>query len=147
MYAEQFAFDPSRIAVKRGQRVNLRIISKDVTHGIFIDGYGIKEEIVPGRPTLVSFVADKPGKIQIRCAVICGPLHPFMLGEIVVQPNALFWGSSAGLLLLTVAMVGFVPGGDKRAAGNPPFGHRPDLVQRADGPAAAHNFEQGGRNN
>lgn len=119
MYAEQFAFDPSRIAVKRGQRVNLRIISKDVTHGIFIDGYGIKEEIVPGRPTLVSFIADKPGKIQIRCAVICGPLHPFMLGEIVVRPNALFWGSSAGLLLLTVAMIGFVPGGDKRAAGNP----------------------------
>jgi hypothetical protein len=33
MYVEQFAFSPSRIAVKKGQRVNLKIISKDVTQG------------------------------------------------------------------------------------------------------------------
>src|SRR3990172_4319122 len=119
MYTEQFAFSPSRIAVKKGQRVNLRIISKDVTHGIYIDGYGIKKEVVPGRPTVVTFVADRPGKIQIRCAVICGPLHPFMLGEIVVQPNTPFWGSSAVLLLLGAAVIVFVETGYKAKGGNP----------------------------
>lgn len=119
MYVEQFAFSPSRITVKKGQRVNLRIISKDVTHGIFIDGYGIKKEVVPGRPTVVSFVADRPGKIQIRCSVICGPLHPFMLGEIVVQPNTPFLASSIVLLLVGAAMIGFVETGYQSRAGNP----------------------------
>ncbi|MDZ4347841.1 MAG: cupredoxin domain-containing protein, partial [Candidatus Binatia bacterium] len=119
MYVEQFAFSPSRIAVKKGQRVNLRIISKDVTHGIFIDGYGIKKEVVPGRPTVVSFVADRSGKIQIRCSVICGPLHPFMLGEIVVQPNTPFLASSIVLLLLGAAVIGFVETGYKASTGNP----------------------------
>jgi len=117
MYVEQFAFVPSRLTVRRGQRVNLKIISKDVTHGVFIDGYGIKKEIIPGRPTVVSFVADKAGKIQIRCAVICGPLHPFMLGEIVVEPNSLFWSTSAAFLLLAAVMVGFT--GYARGANNP----------------------------
>ena len=119
MYTELFAFSPSRIAVKKGQRVNLRIISKDVTHGIYIDGYGIKKEVVPGRPTVVSFVADRPGKIQIRCAVICGPLHPFMLGEIVVQPNTSFLASSIVLLLVGAGVIGFVEPGYKTRTGNP----------------------------
>jgi polyferredoxin len=117
MYVEQFAFSPSRTKVRRGQRVNLKILSKDVTHGVFIDGYGIKKEIIPGRPTLVTFIADKPGKIQIRCAVICGSLHPFMLGEIVVEPNSPFWSSSAALLLLAAVMVGFT--GYARSTNNP----------------------------
>ena len=119
LYVEQFAFSPSRISVRRGDRVNLRIISKDVTHGIFIDGYGIKKEIVPGYPTFVSFIADKPGKIQIRCAVICGPLHPFMLGEIVVRPNSFYWGSAVFLALLTATILGFTETGYKRSANNP----------------------------
>lgn len=120
MYAEQFAFSPSRITVKKGQRVNLKLISKDVTHGIFIDGYNIKKEIVPGHPTRVSFVADRSGKIQIRCVVICGPLHPFMLGEIVVQPNTPFWSASLGLFLLAGMIVGFGAPGytDPRVASN-----------------------------
>lgn len=119
LYVEQFAFSPSRISVRRGERVNLRIISKDVTHGIFIDGYGIKKEIVPGYPTFVSFIADEPGKIQIRCAVICGPLHPFMLGEIVVRPNSFYWGSAVFLALLTATILGFTETGYKRSANNP----------------------------
>ena len=119
MYVEQFAFSPSRIKIKKGQRVNLRLISKDVTHGIFIDGYEIKKEIIPGHPTSVSFVADRRGKIQIRCAVVCGPLHPFMLGEIVVEPNTPFWSASLGLFLLAGVIAGFAGTGYRRGSDNP----------------------------
>lgn len=104
LYAKKFGFNPARIAVQRGQRVELNIISLDVTHGFYIDGYGIKKEIVPRQQTTVSFIADKPGKIRYRCSVICGSLHPFMLGEIIVKPNYPFL--SSGLLLFFLS--GFI---------------------------------------
>ncbi len=45
--ARQFAYEPSVIRVNKGDRVVLRLTSKDVTHGFYLDGYGIDAEIKP----------------------------------------------------------------------------------------------------
>ncbi len=42
-------------------------------------------------PVTVTFKADTPGRFNIRCAVTCGSFHPYMLGEIKVQPHAVFY--------------------------------------------------------
>jgi hypothetical protein len=36
----------------------------------------------------VEFTADKSGKFIFRCTQVCGSLHPFMTGELVVRPDA-----------------------------------------------------------
>ncbi|MDR5694608.1 MAG: cupredoxin domain-containing protein [Armatimonadota bacterium] len=100
--ARQFAYSPPRIRVRLGDRVTLRVTSEDVVHGLYIDGYGINAKVYPGQETVVSFVANRPGKIRYRCSVICGNLHPFMIGEVVVGPNYTLWGA----LALTVLAAG-----------------------------------------
>ncbi len=105
--AKQFSFSPNKIYVNKGDTVTLRFTSKDVMHGFFIDGYEIKGEIPPvgGGSTEVTFVADKTGKFKFRCTVVCGYMHPFMIGEMVVEPNYTFMGSVALTLLLSVGFL------------------------------------------
>jgi heme/copper-type cytochrome/quinol oxidase subunit 2 len=101
--ARQFAFDPPRIYVNQGDSVTLYVRSQDITHGVYIDGYDIKVDVLPSEEVKINFVADRVGKIRYRCANICGPLHPFMVGEIIVGPNLPFNGA---LILTLVVGIG-----------------------------------------
>jgi heme/copper-type cytochrome/quinol oxidase subunit 2 len=101
--ARSFAYQPAVIHVNRGDRVVLRLESEDYVHGLFIDGYGVNLEAEPGQSGEATFVADKAGKFRYRCSVSCGALHPFMIGELVVEPNLPFWRA---LIFATVATVG-----------------------------------------
>ena len=88
--ATSFAFEPGVIRVRRGDRVSLELESLDVTHGIYIDAYEVEAIAEPGRKATIQFVADRAGKFRYRCSVACGTLHPFMIGELVVEPNSMF---------------------------------------------------------
>jgi heme/copper-type cytochrome/quinol oxidase subunit 2 len=98
--ATQYQFTPGRVRVNRGDRVVITLTASDVVHGFYLDGYGLKTRVEPGIAQQIEFVADRPGKFHYRCSVSCGPLHPFMIGELVVGPNLAFW--RAGGLTLTV---------------------------------------------
>lgn len=99
--AEQFAFDPPVLHVNRGDRVQLTLQAADVTHGFYLDSYGLDQRVEPGLSQPVEFVADQPGKFRYRCSVSCGSLHPFMIGELVVNPNWPF-ARTLGLTLIVV---------------------------------------------
>ena len=85
--ARSFEFEPGVIRVNRGDRVIIDLYAEDVTHSLYVDGYGVRAEAWPGHTTRLEFVADRAGKFKFRCAVVCGVLHPFMIGELVVSPN------------------------------------------------------------
>ncbi len=107
---QKFAFSPPRISVEAGDRVTFRIRSLDITHGFHVEGTGVDATILPGREVRVTVPADRAGKIRYRCSVICGPLHPFMVGEIVVQPNRWpLWGGGLALLVGFLASAGLAP--------------------------------------
>jgi heme/copper-type cytochrome/quinol oxidase subunit 2 len=89
--AEQFEFVPGRIEVNQGDHVVITLTSSDVVHGFKLDEFGIDRPIVPGIAEKVEFVADKTGLFHFRCSVVCGVLHPFMTGELVVEPNVPYW--------------------------------------------------------
>lgn len=106
--ARQYAFEPNVIRINRGDKITLKLLSEDVTHGFYLEGYDFdaklrfqtpgfwmrhpskskefSEEAVGG----YTFTADRVGKFRYRCSIICGPMHPFMQGEMIVEPNYLF---------------------------------------------------------
>ena len=85
--AKRFVYTPSIIKVNKGDLVRIRLISEDVTHGFFLDGYGLNTSTRPGQEGFLQFVADKPGRFTFRCSVTCGEFHPYMVGYFVVEKN------------------------------------------------------------
>jgi heme/copper-type cytochrome/quinol oxidase subunit 2 len=106
--ARDYAYSPGVIRVSRGDRVTLVLEAEDVTHGLYLDGYGVDLVAVPGRASRATFVADRPGKFRLRCSKVCGTLHPFMLGELVVTPNSPFWRAIGLAVLAAVGTVAFL---------------------------------------
>ncbi len=85
--ATQFAYDPNVITVTRGQEVVVELTSGDVVHGLFLDSYDLAISADPGQTARLAFTADKAGSFRFRCSVTCGPLHPFMIGQLRVEPS------------------------------------------------------------
>lgn len=100
--SRQFEFAPGRLRVNQGDTVVIHLAALDVVHGFYLEGYGIDERVEPGIPQEIRFTADQRGKFRYRCSVSCGPLHPFMIGELVVGPNVPFW-RAAGVSLVGLA--------------------------------------------
>jgi len=86
--ARQFAYEPAILNVQRGETITFHLESLDAAHGLFVDGYDVNIQAEPGKSAEVTFVADKEGTFKFRCSVSCGTLHPFMIGELEVEPNA-----------------------------------------------------------
>lgn len=102
--ARQFAYSPAELHVNPGDTVTLQLVSNDVVHGLYVDGYDVSVEADPGQTTTVTFVANKPGSFRFRCNVTCGAMHPFMIGKLAVGSN--YWMyRSIGLAGLTVIAV------------------------------------------
>src|SRR3989338_7124672 len=99
--AQKFSYTPNIVKVKIGDKVKIRLMSEDVTHGIFVDGYGVETRAYPGQDGSFSFVANQPGRFTFRCSVTCGEFHPYMVGYLVVLPNARFY-----LYALVVLFIG-----------------------------------------
>ena len=98
--ARQFAYSASELNVNRGDTVTIELVSTDVVHGLYIDGYGVAVEADPGQTTTISFVADQPGSFRFRCNVTCGAMHPFMIGKFTVGTNDWLY-RSIGLAFLS----------------------------------------------
>lgn len=103
--SRQFEYLPNRLHVQRDDTVIITLRSLDVVHGFYLDGYGIERRVEPGISQTIQFVADRTGKFRYRCSVSCGTLHPFMIGELVVGPNLLFWRAVG---IIVVSLVGML---------------------------------------
>ena len=99
--AQRFFYTPNIVTVDKGDVVNVRLISQDVHHGLFIDGYEVETSAVPGKDGTLTFIADKTGRFSYRCSVTCGDFHAYMIGYLYVTPNNnLLWG------IILVSMLG-----------------------------------------
>jgi heme/copper-type cytochrome/quinol oxidase subunit 2 len=99
--AQQFAYSPSELAVNPGDSVTIQLVSTDVVHGLYIDGYDLAVEADPGQTATLTFIADKLGSFRFRCNVTCGAMHPFMIGKLTVGTNDWLL-RSAGLAFVAV---------------------------------------------
>ncbi|MEW5913539.1 MAG: 4Fe-4S binding protein [Thermodesulfobacteriota bacterium] len=106
--AKRYGYKPERIVVNQGDKVVIKPTSADVTHGFLLDHYNvdaiIKQQGVAflkyiwtddkgvkradwDKVSSFEFIADRAGKFAYRCTQTCGPLHPFMTGELIVRDN------------------------------------------------------------
>ena len=92
--AMQFAFlfhypdgdiTAGELHVPADRPITLRMESKDVIHAFWVPEFRLKQDIIPGQPTQLSFTATRPGRYPIVCAELCGPYHGGMRSTVVVD--------------------------------------------------------------
>lgn len=72
------------LTVPVGKPVKLVMSSRDVIHSFFIPSFRIKQDVLPGAYTALSFTAQKKGKFPVFCTELCGVGHSSMLSSVHV---------------------------------------------------------------
>ncbi|KGG12948.1 Cytochrome c oxidase polypeptide II [Prochlorococcus sp. MIT 0601] len=68
-----------------GQPVSMKMESKDVIHAFWVPEFRLKQDVIPGQPTILNFTPTRIGKYPIICAELCGPYHGGMRSTVVVE--------------------------------------------------------------
>jgi len=76
--------------VPAGKPVKLIMTSQDVIHSFFMPVFRIKQDVLPGRYTMLWFTANKAGDYHVFCSQYCGTDHARMIGHVVVMAPADF---------------------------------------------------------
>ena len=95
--AMQFAFifhypegdiTSGELHVPLGRPVELRMKALDVIHAFWVPQFRIKQDVIPGQPTVLSFTPTRAGTYPVICAELCGPYHGGMRTSVIVhQPS------------------------------------------------------------
>lgn len=71
-----------------GRPVVLVMASQDVIHSFFVPAFRLKQDVLPGRYTRLSFTPTALGDFRVFCTEYCGASHSAMLAHVVVMPPA-----------------------------------------------------------
>ena len=82
---KRFAFEPERIEVTEGDRIQLVVRSADGIHGIGIKKFKVEKKIPRGETVTIDFVASAAGEFPVLCSEYCGKGHEDMKGTLVVK--------------------------------------------------------------
>lgn len=74
------------VHVPVGRPVELRILSSDVIHSLWVPNLGPKRDLIPGKNTTVLLRADRAGTYDGMCAEYCGLQHANMRIRFVADP-------------------------------------------------------------
>ena len=72
------------LTVPVGKPVKLIMSSRDVIHSFYIPSFRIKQDVLPGSYTALSFTAEKKGSFPVFCTELCGAGHSSMLARVHV---------------------------------------------------------------
>ena len=81
-------FISGELHVPVDHKVSMKMESKDVIHAFWVPEFRIKQDIIPGQPTILNFTPTKVGKYPIICAELCGPYHGVMRASIIVEKES-----------------------------------------------------------
>ncbi len=80
----------NELHVPLNRPVVLVMTSQDVIHSLSIPGFRIKQDVLPGRYTTLSFTANRPGEYRLYCTQFCGTSHSNMVGSVLVMEPAAY---------------------------------------------------------
>ena len=78
-------FISGELHVPVNEEISMKMESKDVIHAFWVPEFRIKQDIIPGQPTILNFTPTRVGKYPIICAELCGPYHGGMRASIIVE--------------------------------------------------------------
>ena len=81
-------FISGELHVPVDHKITMKMESKDVIHAFWVPEFRIKQDIIPGQPTILNFTPTKVGKYPIICAELCGPYHGGMRASIIVEEES-----------------------------------------------------------
>ena len=65
--------------------VKLNMTAGDVIHAFWLPEFRIKQDVIPGRESLLTFTSTKTGQYPIICAELCGAYHGGMKTTLTVH--------------------------------------------------------------
>ena len=68
----------NELTIPVGRPVIVTLTSDDVIHSLWVPNLAGKKDLIPGRPTTLHFMADRPGTYRGQCAEFCGLEHALM---------------------------------------------------------------------
>ena len=83
--ARAWSYSPAVIEVPVGAKVNFKIASVDVVHGILVHGTTVNLTIIPGQVSEATGHFDEAGEFLYVCHEYCGIGHHNMAGRVIVQ--------------------------------------------------------------
>ncbi|ESY73727.1 cytochrome C oxidase subunit II [Mesorhizobium sp. LNHC252B00] len=80
----------NEIHVPVGEPVKIKLDSPDVIHSFWVPALGGKRDLIPGRPSELTLIADKPGVYRGQCAEFCGYQHAHMAITVIAESREAF---------------------------------------------------------
>lgn len=75
--------------VPKDRPVQLNMQAGDVIHAFWVPQLRLKQDVIPGRETVLAFAANREGTYPVICAELCGSYHGGMKAVMVVDsPDA-----------------------------------------------------------
>lgn len=68
-----------------GKRIQLNMKAADVIHAFWLPEFRIKQDVMPGQESQLSFVASREGTYPVICAELCGSYHGGMKTTLTVE--------------------------------------------------------------
>jgi cytochrome c oxidase subunit 2 len=87
-YPSEGDFVAAEMVVPVNKPIQLNMNSEDVLHNFWVPEFRVKQDLVPGRTTVLNITPSKEGDFKVRCAEICGTDHAKMLAPVRVVSQA-----------------------------------------------------------
>lgn len=68
-----------------GKTVELNLSATDVIHSFWVPQFRLKQDVMPGLPSKLNFVATKTGEFAVVCTELCGGYHGAMRTRVIVH--------------------------------------------------------------
>lgn len=86
LLAQIWFFTPREIRVPVGSEVTFVATSRDVIHGLRIQGTNVNLMLIPGQISQATATFNRPGEFLLVCHEYCGIGHHTMSGKVIVEP-------------------------------------------------------------
>lgn len=95
--------------------VNIKLISLDVNHSLFIPAFRVKSDIIPGTEKVMWFIPEIVGEYNLVCAEYCGLRHSYMRANVKVMSKEDFtkWYTDTAAVTTVAVVTG--PGAEGQA--------------------------------
>ena len=71
--------------IPKDRPVELKMTAGDVIHAFWVPQLRLKQDVIPGRESILAFTANRPGTYPVICAELCGAYHGGMKSSLHVE--------------------------------------------------------------